>query len=193
MERDAPRCTRDTLTGWFALVVFLPSSAIVKHSLWMPVAIGPRLSEVEVRWRYPLGDALGVLSSLPSLVEQPMVGATHEGQGIDVGSAVYRPFVDMVGLGEITGDGASGPRAATVLGVQHNPLGRAGDPLCLGEVEFSAGVLVVDAQIVMRMTGHPDHIRHWQPSSAARARDAGFGFQLLQRRGDDDPHRQPAM
>lgn len=45
-----------------------------------------------------------------------------EGEVVDVGATASGPFVDVVGLAQVSGGGAVGVGAAAVFGVQHDPL-----------------------------------------------------------------------
>ena len=82
------------------------------------VAVGCWLAEVElVRW-YPFGDALGVLAGDPAPFEQFVVGTAGEGEDVDVGAAMFGPFVDMMDFGKVPGRGAAGPQTAAILGMK---------------------------------------------------------------------------
>jgi hypothetical protein len=51
-----------------------------------------------------------------------MVAFATEGEIVDVGQSAGGPFVDVMNLGEVAGDIATGSGAATVSGVQNNSL-----------------------------------------------------------------------
>ena len=87
-----------------------------------------------------------------------MVGFAAEGECVDVGESTIGPFLDMVDLAEVSRHIATGGGAAAVLGVQHDSLIGAGDPLSATEVQSALGVLLEDAEVVPGVGGHPDQI-----------------------------------
>src|ERR1700739_4019221 len=121
-----------------AVVVFVAVHSEV--AFWVPVAVRPRLAEIEMRWRDPFGDALGVFPRCPALLlEQPVIGPAGEGQRVDVGAVVRGPFIDVVNLGQVSGRGTAGTGTATILGVQHNSLSGCGDAFGLTQIQLAAG------------------------------------------------------
>src|SRR5689334_299768 len=101
------------------------------------------------------------------LFDHAVVRSTGEGEVGDVGGAAAFPVVDVVDLGPVAGHGAAGPGAAAGGGVQHDPLRRGGESFGAAEVERLVGVAVEHRQIVVRMAGHPDQVRHRQQAAAA--------------------------
>ena len=83
-----------------------------------------------------------------------------EGECVDVGLSAGGPFVDVVDLGEVAGNVASGGGAAAVFGVQHDSLVCGGDAFAASEVERFFGVGVKDAEVVVGVGGHPDQVPH---------------------------------
>ena len=94
------------------------------------------------------------------MVEQFVVAGAGEGEFVDVSGAAGGPFLDVVHLAQVARRGAAGCGAATVLGVQHDPLIGRRDPLGPPEVERAVGVLVEDRQVVGGVGGHADQIPH---------------------------------
>jgi hypothetical protein len=56
-------------------------------------------------------------------------------------------------------------------------------------IEPDRFAFVEDAQVVVGMRGHPNHVRHRQQRSTSGKSFTGAGFQLAQRRGDNDRRR----
>jgi hypothetical protein len=82
------------------------------------------LAGVEVRGRDPLGAAVFTLAGAPAAgFHESVVRTTGQGQVVDVGDTVVGPVAfGVMDFGEKPGDGATGERAATILGEQHNSL-----------------------------------------------------------------------
>ena len=115
------------------LVVVVLVAVHPEVAVGVPVPVGSGFAEVKVGWWYPFGDALGVLAGYPALLEQFVVGAAGEGEVIDVGAAMDRPLVDVLGFGEVAGRGAAGSGAAAVLGEELAAPGQVRCEDCLGE------------------------------------------------------------
>ena len=81
-----------------------------------------------------MGVAVGEFFGGPAVVEQFVVPGAGEGEFVDVSGAAGGPFFDVVHLAQVARGGAAGCGAATVLGVQHNPLIGRRDPFGSAEI-----------------------------------------------------------
>jgi hypothetical protein len=98
----------------------------------------------------------------PAIFDELVVWFAGQCELVDVGGAAGRPFIDMVHFAHIAGHVAARVGAATVLRVQHDSLIRRRDPAGTTEMQRSAGGVVEDGQVVVRVRCHPDHVAHRQ-------------------------------
>jgi hypothetical protein len=108
-----------------------------------------------------------------------------EGESVDVGGAVRRPFDEVMDFGVVSGLVAAWCGAAAVDGVQNDALIGGGQPFGAAEKQRPPTFFVVDVEVMMGVGGHPDRHFHRDGGSAAGQRQPGGGFQVLQGHGDD--------
>jgi len=115
------------------------------------------------------------------VLDEAVVGAAAEGEVVDVGVSAVGPVPGgVVGLAAVTGHGAAGEGAAAVAFVQDDALIGAGDAFGSAQPQGSPGRLVEDAQVVVRVGGHPDDIGHGYGGAGGGDADTGGVVEILQ-------------
>ena len=93
----------------------------------MVVVVGARLAVIKMWWRDPFGGAVEQLSRCLALLQQLVMRPAGKGQVVDVGAPTGGEFSTWCTSHRYPGTVQPGLCAATIAGMQHNPLPWTGD------------------------------------------------------------------